>query len=127
MLERMFGVISKRADTRLAYPNLSVAVRSKERIDDVEIIDISSHGLHFRSEAHYEKGDKLWFDIKSNDGKASLLLSIKGRILNCYGSSTDDLHDYGVRFFRLRYLNEIEHIHQYVYANKIKFRSFLEK
>ena len=95
MLERMFGVISKRADTRLSEPNLSTVVRCKKSKQEVELLNISSIGLRFKSNESYEMGEKLWFDIRSNEEKPLLSLSIKGKIINDYGKSDDNLHSYG--------------------------------
>ena len=118
MIERMFGVISKRSNTRLSYPKLSTVARNKEQSRDVELINISSHGLRFKSTANFKLGDKLWFDIRSNEEKPLLSLCIKGQIINDYTNTGDIMHDYGVQFYRLRYLNEIERIHSYVHKNK---------
>jgi len=121
MVERMLGIVSRRADTRLSGPKLVVVVRSKERSHDAEVANISSHGLRFKSETHYEVGDKLWFDIKSTDEKHPLTLSIKGKIVNDYVSSEDNQCSYGVKFHRFRFLNEIEQLHDYVYTIKKEF------
>ena len=118
MIERMLGVISKRSFTRLSYPKLSTVARNKDRNQDVELINISSHGLRFKTEAHCKVGEKLWFDIQSHDEDPSLSLSIKGQIINDYTNTGDVFHDYGVQFYRLRYLNEIERIHKYVHTIK---------
>jgi len=118
MIERMLGVISKRSFTRLSYPNLSTVARNKEQNKDVELMNISSHGLRFKSEAIFKPGDKLWFDIKSNEEDPPLSLSIKGQVINDYTNTGDVMRDYGVRFYRLRYLNEIERIHKYVHTVK---------
>ena len=116
MLERMFGVISKRAATRLSKPNLSAAVRCKKQKQDVELINICSIGLRFKSSERFEVGEKLWFDIWSNEEKPLLSLSIKGKIINIYEGS-DDENDYGVRFSRFRFMNEVERIHYYVHTH----------
>ena len=118
MIERMLGVISKRSFTRLSYPKLSTVARNKEQSQDIELMNISSHGLRFKSKALFKPGDKLWFDIKSNEETPMLSLSIKGQIINDYTNTGDIFHDYGVRFYRLRYLNEIERIHTYVHTVK---------
>ena len=121
MVERMLGVVSKRADTRLAGPKLSVVVRSKERSLDAEVVNISSHGLRFKTGFSHEVGDKLWFDLKSTDDEHPLSLSIKGKIVNDYVSGGDEQFSYGVRFCRFRYLNEIEQLHTYVHTIKKSF------
>ena len=118
MIERMFDVIkSKRADTRLTDPHLTVTVRCKKQKQDVTLLNISSHGLRFKATDAYEVGEKLWFDIRSKEEKPILSLSIKGKIINNYGSSDDNLHEYGVSFYRFRFMNEIERIHYYVYTH----------
>ena len=113
----MFGVISKRAATRLSEPELSAAIRSKKQRQDVELMNISSIGLRFKSATEYNIGEKLWFDIHSNEEKPLLSLSIKGKILNEYGSGDDNQHEYGVKFNRFRFMNEIERIHYYVHTH----------
>jgi len=118
MIERMMGVISKRADTRLPYPELNAVVRNRERSQKIELINISSRGLRFKTDAHYYIGDKLWFDIWSNEENPLFSLSIKGYIRNDYTNTDDKVRNYGVQFFRIRYLNERERIHTYVHANK---------
>jgi len=121
MVERMLGIVSRRADTRLSGPKLSVVVRDKERSHDAEVANISSHGLRFKSDTPHEVGDKLWFDLQSMDEKHPLSLSIKGKIVNDYVSSEDNQCSYGVKFHRFRYLNEIEQLHNYVYSIKREF------
>ena len=121
MVERMFGVVSKRADTRLSGPKVSAVLRGKTQNNAAEIVNISSHGLRFKSETIYEVGDKLWFDIESTDEEYVLSLSIKGRIVNDYVNTGDEQYSYGVRFFRFRFLNEIERLHNYVYSIKKSF------
>jgi len=121
MVERMLGIVSKRADTRLSCPKLSLIVRSKERSQDVEIANISSHGLRFKSNIPYNIGDKLWFDIHGDEEEHPLSLSIKGKIVNDYVSIEDNHCSYGVKFHRFRFLNEIERLHSYVYAIKKEF------
>jgi len=121
MVERMLGVVSKRADTRLSSPKLRAVAKSKERNHDIEIVNISSHGLRFKSDYLYEVGDKLWFEIQSEEEKYPLSLSIKGRIVNDYVSSGDSHFNYGVKFSRFRYLNQIEQLHNYVYTIKKEF------
>jgi len=118
MVERMLGIISKRSNTRLSHPELSTVARNKIQNENIELLNISSHGLRFKSTALFKVGDKLWFDIKSNEEKPSLSLSIKGQIINDYTNTGDTMRDYGVQFYRLRYLNEIERIHTYVHKNK---------
>jgi len=121
MVERMLGVVSKRADTRLSGPKLSCVVRSKKQAQKVEVANISSHGLRFKSEVHYNIGDKLWFDLQSTDEEHPLSLTIKGKIVNDYVSVEDSHFSYGVRFRSFRYLNEIEQLHSYVYSIKKQF------
>jgi len=121
MVERMLGIVSKRADTRLSGPKLSVIVGSKEHSHEAEVVNISSHGLRFKSETLHEVGDKLWFDIKSTDEEHPLSISIKGKIVNDYINSEDNQCSYGVRFNRFRFLNEIEQLHDYVYTIKKQF------
>jgi len=121
MVERMLGIVSRRADTRLSGPKLSVVIRSKERSHDAEVVNISSRGLRFKSETLHEIGEKLWFDLKSTDEKHPLSLSIKGKIVNDYVSSDDNQCSYGVKFNRFRYMNEIEQLHTYVYTIKKEF------
>ena len=116
MVERMLGVVSKRAATRLSCPKLSLVVRSKDQSRDVEITSISSHGLRFKSETPYNMGDKLWFDIHSDEEEHPLSLSIKGKIVNEYVCGEENSCSYGVKFHRFRFLNEIESLHSYVYA-----------
>jgi len=118
MIERMLGIISKRSYTRLSYPELKTVARSKEQSHDVELINISSHGLRFKSSARFIIDEKVWFDIQSKEENPSLSLSIKGQIINDYTNTGDTMRDYGVRFYRLRYLNEIERIHNYVHRNR---------
>jgi len=121
MLERMLGVISKRAATRLSEPNISATVRHKkqkhEQEQDVVLMNISSIGLRFKSFDGYKIGEKLWFDIRSNEEKPLLSLSIRGKIVNYYGVGDDNLHNYGVRFYRFRFMNEIERINYYVHTH----------
>ena len=118
VIERMLGVMtSKRADTRLTKPNLTVDVRKKKQKKEAELLNISSHGLRFKTSADYKIGEKLWFDIQSNDEKSLPSLSIKGKIINIYESGDENLHEYGVSFFRFRFMNEIEHIHYYVHTH----------
>jgi len=121
MVERMLGVISKRADTRLAHPELSVNVRIDETNHEVDIKNISSRGVRFSTETEFKKGDKLWLDIRSNNEKTPLSVSIKGRVVNDYGTGDDNKNNYGVHFNRLRFSDEIESIHRYVYSIKDKF------
>jgi len=118
MIERMLGVISKRSNTRLPYPDLKTIARSKEQSYDIELINISSHGLRFKTTARFVVDEKVWFDIQSKEETPSLTLSIRGQIINDYTNIGDTMRDYGVRFYRLRYLNEIERIHNYVHTNK---------
>jgi len=114
----MFYVIaSKRADTRLPAPDLIAVVRCKKQKQEVELLNISSHGLRFKTATDYKVGEKLWFDIKSKEEKPKLSVSIKGKIINDYGTSDDDLHEYGVSFYRFRFMNEMERIHYYVYTH----------
>ena len=118
MLERMLYVIaSKRADTRLSAPDLIADVRGKKQKKEALLINISSHGLRFKTDTEYKIGEKLWFDIKSKEEKPKLSVSIKGKIINNYGSSEDGLNEYGVSFYRFRFMNEIEHIHYYVHTH----------
>jgi len=117
MLERMFGVVSKRATTRLSGTELSAAVRCKKQRQEVELLNICSRGLRFKSFDNFEVGEKLWFDIWSNEEKPLLSLSIKGKIINTYEGSENDKHEYGVRFFRFRFMNEAERIHYYVHTH----------
>jgi len=121
MIERMIGVISKRANTRLSYPRLDTVVRCKEKCNSVELVNISSHGLRFYSKSRYKVGEKLWFDIKNIDEDPSLNISIKGCIINDYTNVGDTTYDYGVQFYRFRYMNEIEQVHLYVHKLKKKF------
>ena len=116
MVERMLGVVSKRSATRLTCPKLSLVVKSKDGNHDVEITSISSHGLRFKSEKPYNVGDKLWFDINSDEEEHPLSLSIKGKIVNEHVSGEDNHCSYGVKFHRFRFLNETESLHSYVYA-----------
>ena len=121
MLDRMFYVIaSKRADTRLPAPDLIANVRCKKQTKEALLLNISSHGLRFKSDTEYKLGEKLWFDIKSKEEKPTLSVSIKGKIINNYGSCEDGLSDYGVSFYRFRFMNESEHIHYYVHTHAIK-------
>jgi len=121
MVERMLGIVSRRADTRLSGPKLSAVVRGNERSHEAEVVNISSHGIRFKSETLYEIGDKLWFDIQSIEEKHPLKVSIKGKIVNDYVSVGDNHFSYGVKFSRFRFLNEIEQLHEYVYAIKKEF------
>ena len=120
MLERMFDVfVSKRAATRLSEPNLSVSIRRKKQSQrqDALLLNISSIGIRFNSAETYDIGEKLWIDIHSNEEKPQLSLSIKGKVINDYGSGDDNLHGYGVKFYRFRFMNEIERIHYYVHTH----------
>ena len=121
MVERMLGIISRRADTRLAGPKLSAVIRSKDKSHDAEVVNISSRGLRFKSGSLHEIGEKLWFDIQSTDEEHPLSLSIKGKIVNDYVNSEDNQCSYGVKFHTFRYMNEIEQLHNYVYTIKKKF------
>jgi len=116
MLERMFGIISKRAATRLSKPDLSAAAGFKKLKQNVELLNICSIGLRFKSPESFEVGEKLWFDIWSNEEKPLLSLSIKGKIINIY-EGVDGKNDYGVRFSRFRFMNEVERIHYYVHTH----------
>ena len=118
MIERMLGIISKRSFTRLSYPELKAVARSKEQSYDIELINISSHGLRFKTSARFILDEKVWFDIQSKEEDPTLSLSIRGQIINDYTNTGDAVRDYGVRFYRLRYLNEIERIHKYVHTIK---------
>ena len=116
MLERMFGIVSKRSATRLSEPDISAAVGCKKQKQDVELLNICSIGLRFKSSTSFEVGEKLWFDIWSNEEKPLLSISIKGKIINVY-EGIDNINDYGVRFFRFRFMNEVERIHYYVHTH----------
>ena len=118
MIERMLDVIkSKRADTRLSQPDMKAVVRCKKQKQDALLLNISSYGVRFKTEAVYKTGEKLWFDITSNDEKPLLSVSIKGKIINDYGRSNDNLNDYGAKFYSFRFINERESIHHYVHTH----------
>jgi len=121
MVERMFCLVSRRADTRISGPKLKVVVRDRERNHIAEVANISSHGLRFKSGTIHELGEKLWFDLQSTDDNHPLSLSIKGKIVNDYLDSENNQCSYGVKFHRIRYLNEIEQLHNYVYSIKKEF------
>ena len=121
MIERMLGIVSRRADTRLSGPKLSAIIRTKDQSHNAEVVNISSRGLRFKSETLHEVGEKLWFDIQSTDDTHPLKLSIKGKIVNDYVSSEDKQCSYGVKFNKFRYMNEIEQLHTYVYTLKKEF------
>ena len=121
MIERMLGVVSKRANTRISYPKLEATIRHKNQSNNVELIDLSCHGLRFRSKKRYNAGDKLWFDIINIEDEPLLSVSIKGGVVNDYSNNGDVTYDYGVKFHRIRYMNEIEQIHSYVHKMKKNF------
>ena len=121
MVERMLGIVSRRADTRLSGPKLSAVVRTKEQSHNAEVVNISSRGLRFKSETLHEVGETLWFDIQSTDDAHPLKLSIKGKIVNDYVSIEENQCSYGVKFRKFRYMNEIEQLHTYVYTLKKEF------
>ena len=121
MIERMLGVISKRANTRISYPKLEATIRYKEQRNNVELMNLCSHGLRFKSNKRYNVGDKLWFDITNIEDEPLFSVSVKGCVVNDYSKSGDVTYDYGFKFHRIRYMNEIEQIHSYVHKMKKDF------
>jgi len=107
--------MARRSDKRLSDPQVSSKIKDKESTLDVDILNLSRKGLRFRSAAQYKAGDKLRFELSSTGEKSDLSLSIKAKVVNDYGSSSEGLHEYGVRFYRLLYWYEMNCIHDYVY------------
>ncbi|MCL2152870.1 MAG: PilZ domain-containing protein [Oscillospiraceae bacterium] len=112
----MSKVLVKRSDRRVVEPQVSAVIKDKIECRDAQILDLSRKGLRFRSKEQYKKGDKLKFEMQSANDDPALSLSIGARVINVYGSETDGMFEYGVRFFRLLYWYEMNCIHNYVYS-----------
>ena len=112
----MAKVLVKRSDKRIVEPSINSIIKDKVKSHDVHIIDLSRKGLRFKSEDHYNIGDKLKFELQSTDSNSSLSLSIRAKVINDYGSNADGINEYGVKFFRLLYWYEINCIHNYIYS-----------
>jgi len=98
-------------------PHLAAVMKSKEQSFDVTIIDISRNGLRFRSKNQFDKGDKLMFELNSDDSTKDLSISIKAKLVNVYGDQPEGFYDYGVKFLRFHYWYEMNRIHDYVYTH----------
>jgi len=116
----MSKVLVKRSDKRIAELQINSVVRDKAESREVRVLDLSCKGLRFRSSDQFSKGDKLKFEMQSIDDDPALSLSIRGRIINEYGSIVEGTFEYGVRFLRLRYWYEMNCIHNYVYSKDKK-------
>ena len=112
----MAKVLVKRSDKRIVEPQISSVIKTKVDCHDVHIIDLSRQGLRFKSTDQYKKGDRLKFELQSVDDNATLSLTIRARVINDYGKKEDGLYEYGVKFFRLLYLYEMNCIHNYIYS-----------
>ena len=107
-----------RGDKRIYFrPPINAAIKSKEQSDDVVITDISRSGLRFNSKAQYKEGDRLHFELQSDDMR-DLPHSIKATVVNKYGNVQDGKFAYGVRFHRIAYWYERNRIHDFVYSRK---------
>ena len=105
-----------RSDKRLYFkPSIHAVIKNEEKSTDVLLINISRTGLGFQSEGQYKKGDKLLFELKSDDNNL-LPKRIKAKVINEYGSTEDGRYEYGVKFFRIAYWYEKNCIHTYVYS-----------
>jgi len=111
----MVNKMAKRSDKRLIDPQIKSVVRTKDQSQEVAIVNICRTGLRFRTNLKFNKGDKLWFELRSSDENTALSLSIKGRVMNDYGQK-NDMYDYGVKFFRVLYWYEMNCIHNFVYS-----------
>jgi len=112
----MAKVLVRRSDKRIIDPRIVSIIKDRVDCYDVNILDISRKGLRFRSKDQYNKGDKLKFELQSTDDTSTLSLSIRAKVINDYGISSDGMYEYGVKFFRLLYWYEINCIHNYIYS-----------
>ena len=115
----MARVLVKRSDKRVIEPQISCVVSDKVKCYDVQILDLSRKGLRFRSKEQFKTGVKLKFDLQSNDDKdisSALSFNIKAKVINDYGCNNEGQYEYGVRFFRVLYLYEMNCIHNYIYS-----------
>jgi len=113
-------MLSRRADKRISFePPINAVIKAKDQIVDAVLTDISRSGLRFHSKEQYKKGNKVLFEIQSDD-KVDLPGKIKATIRNEYGNTEDGRYIYGVRFFRVSYWYERNRIHAYVYSERKK-------
>jgi len=112
----MVKVLVRRSDKRIADPQINSVIIDKTECHDVHIINLSRKGLRFRSKVQHNTGDRLKFELQSIDDTTSLSLSIGAKVINDYGKNSDEMYEYGVRFFRLLYWYEMNCIHNYVYS-----------
>jgi hypothetical protein len=112
----MSKVLVKRSDKRVVEPQINSVIKNKVECHDAQILDLSRKGLRFRSKDQFKKGDNIKFEMQSLDGDPTLSLKIGAKVINVYGSNTDGMFEYGVRFFRLLYWYEMNCIHNYVYS-----------
>ena len=112
----MAKVLVKRFDKRIIEPQINSVIKDRVDSHDVHILDLSRKGLRFRSGNRYKQGDKLKFEMQSIDDSSALSLSIKAKIINEYGSKTDGMFEYGVKFFRMLFWYEMNCIHNYIYS-----------
>ena len=106
---------ARRADKRVDEPKIVTMINGKGISHDVDVLNIGRGGLRFRSKVQYTKGDRVVFGLKIADAESELSLRIKAKVVNVYEGASD-MHEYGVRFFRLLYMYELGRIHDYVYS-----------
>ena len=107
--------MARRSDKRLTNPSVVSKIQKKELSLDAAIVNLSRRGLRFKSSTEYKKGEKIMFELNSNDQTSNLSLTIKAKIVNDYGPNRDGVHEYGVKFSRTLYWYEMNCIHNYVY------------